>query len=226
MRHSLSLCATLTMALVGAKLVWAADVDIVYAPPRPVAAPFAIWTGCFVGFNVGGLASKSELSETSPGTSSAANSDQALAGGAQIGCDYQAGPWVLGVQGMLDGAGLRGGATPQFPGVVGTATFPKGSWFSTATGRVGYTVQPAVLLYLKGGGAWARTGWVAGAGLEWQFLPNASIFVEYDYLRFESKNVTFATIPPLSASASLNQQAILVGANFRFDFGPPVTTRY
>jgi outer membrane immunogenic protein len=229
MRHWLSVCITLAMMLASVDIAWAADVSVVYAPPRPVAAPFSTWTGCFIGANVGGVVSRSVLTETSPGTSSAfPNTEQSPAGGGQAGCDYQAGPWVVGVQGMFDGTGLRGGAAVQFPGVVGPATFFKESWFAIAAGRVGYAVDPAVLFYLKGGGSWTReerTGWVGGAGVEWKCLPNLSIFVEYNYAKFETNNV-FATIPPLSANASVNLQTILVGANFRFDLGPPVTTRY
>jgi outer membrane immunogenic protein len=229
MRRWLTACATISMAIVGADIAWGADVELVYAPPRPVAAPFATWTGCFLGVNMGLAAARRELEETSPSSFSFSTAEQAYAGGGQAGCDYQVGPWVLGVQGMFDGTGIRGGTSVDFPHVVGEATFLKESWFATAAGRVGYTIQPAVLLYLKGGGAWAReygTGWALGTGIEWKALPNLSFFVEYEYTSFESGNVTFGTVPPVSATSKLDLQAILFGANFRFDWGPPVTTRY
>jgi outer membrane immunogenic protein len=229
MRRFFSLCTFPGVVLVGMGTGWAADVDIVYAPPPPVAAPFATWTGCFLGVNMGLVGSRRVLTETSPSSFSFSTAEQAFAGGAQGGCDYQVGAWVLGAQGFFDGTGIRGGASVKFPGVVGEATFLKESWFSTAAARIGYTIQPAVLLYLKGGGAWAReygSGWALGTGVEWKALPNLSFFVEYDYTRFESGNVAFATIPPVSANSSMTLQAILFGTNFRFDWGPPVTTRY
>jgi outer membrane immunogenic protein len=62
--------------------------------------------------------------------------------------------------------------------------------FGTLTGRLGFLITPAVLLYGKGGVAWVvedhsinvggavfnsgdftRTGWDAGVGLEWMFFP-------------------------------------------------------
>src|ERR1700726_3922961 len=118
MRHWLALCAALAVVIGRGGVVWATDVGVVYAPPRPVAAPFAVWTGCFIGLNAGGVASRSELLETSTASSSSrAKAEQSLAGGGQIGCDYQAGSWVLGAQGMLDGTGLRS-TSVQFPNVV------------------------------------------------------------------------------------------------------------
>jgi outer membrane immunogenic protein len=260
MRRWFSACAAFSMAIVAVDMAYGADVEVVYAPPpQPVAAPFATWTGCFLGANTGIAASRRVLLGTSALTFSASSAEQALAGGVQMGCDYQVGPWVLGVQGMFDGTGIRGGARvdlgvdhitttipdPAHPGHFlildrsrGEVTFLKESWFGTASARIGYTIQPAVLLYLKGGGAWAReygAGWAVGTGVEWKALPNLSFFVEYNYTHFDSGNTAFsiippatgfATIPPVSVSSKMELQAILFGANFRFDWGPPVTTRY
>jgi outer membrane immunogenic protein len=230
MRYLFALYAALSMVLGSVNFARSADVSVVYVPPRPIAAPFATWAGCFLGFNGGGVASRSSLLETAPGSSSSgAIAEQSLVGGGQVGCDYQVGSWVLGAQGMLDGTGLRGASNLQFPTVVGQVNSFRESWFATTSGRLGYTVLPAVLIYLRGGGAWARdedAGWMTGAGFEWKALPNFSIFVEYNYLKFDPKNVPFSTLPPLSANYNLNLQTILVGANFRFDLGTTATTRY
>src|SRR5262245_32942049 len=77
----------------------------VKAPPPPVVAT---WTGCYVGFNAGfgwshedwfdPFVSRDEGSHTRSG---------GMAGG-QIGCDLQTGPFVVGVQFMMDGGGLDG----------------------------------------------------------------------------------------------------------------------
>jgi len=72
----------------------------------------------------------------------------------------------------------------------------KVSSIATLIGRIGYTVEPATLLYLKGGAAWVgdtfteecspavdvcpgvakvtRTGWTIGGGLEHQFAQDWS----------------------------------------------------
>ena len=76
-------------------------------------------------------------------------------------------------------------------------------WYGTARARIGYSVLPTLLLYGTGGYAVARTrggfnyldtrgntaqwtipatvaqGWSFGGGLEWSFLPNWSLKVEY-----------------------------------------------
>src|ERR1700680_5063105 len=101
------LFGTLAAIVAGTTVVRAADVSIVYGPP--VAAPFVTWTACYLGLNLGGIAARSELSQNFPGpTSTHTNSEQSVVAGAQVGCDYQFGRFVLGGQGMLDGSGLRG----------------------------------------------------------------------------------------------------------------------
>src|SRR5689334_1820893 len=106
---------------------------------------------------------------------------------------------------MWDAADVSGSHTwPTFtPETVGTSA----RWFATFTGRVGYTVQPRALVYVKGGLAKLRnrysdvcpddvacagayfgsisrdlTAWTVGGGLEYMVMPNWSVFVEYNYI--------------------------------------------
>ena len=122
---------------------------------------------------------------------------QLAQGGGQIGCDYQIGQWVIGARNMFDGTTIRGGAT----------------WFDTLTARGGYLVQPNVLLYAQGGVAWAETtnstGWTAGGGIEWMFVPHWSAFLEYNYMDFGTTSGTFGSVRS-------DTQTVLVGLNYKF----------
>ena len=86
--------------------------------------------------------------------SAAWHSAGGFAGGAQVGCDYQIGSWVIGGQGMFDWADLKG--DNQQPGECDSSTRRHVPWVTTATGRLGDTVLPNLLLYAKGGGAWVK----------------------------------------------------------------------
>lgn len=214
-----------------------ADKNIIYAPPpqyQPiiVAAPFTIWTGCFAGANAGGVWARWGLTESTPVALSGSLNTLTIAGGGQLGCDFQWDRWVFGVQGMLDGSNIRATTTTQLESAPGTpfaAPFLE-QWMATATGRVGYTILPPLLLYVRGGPAFAQgesVGWTVGGGLDWKFLPDWSIFLEYGYLEYGAKNLTFAAAPgSIVASYNLNIQTVLLGLNYRFNIGPPVTTQY
>jgi outer membrane immunogenic protein len=109
-------------------------------------------------------------------------------------------------------------------------------WTSTVTGRVGAAFD-RLLLYGKGGLALAedqssitdalgfssstsfmRTGWTAGAGLEYALDHNWSAKIEYDYLGFGSQALNFNTpmLGSVTSNATLNVQEIKAGINFRF----------
>jgi outer membrane immunogenic protein len=193
-----------------------------YTKAPVMAAPVYSWTGCYVGGNVGYGWSPTKWADN--GVLFTSHDVDGVVGGGQVGCDYQSGPWVFGIQGMFDAADMKGHGTNLFldpSGRVIDAT--KISWLATLTGRLGYTVQPMTLLYVKGGAAWARakfnecceptlfipdtlgpladgvadktrSGWTVGAGLEHMFAPNWSAFVEYDYIRLGDRTVTFSPI--------------------------------
>jgi outer membrane immunogenic protein len=105
---------TATIALVCAStVVSAADMAMPMKAPEP---PAYLWTGCYVGANVGGGTSATNfgtgvdpgtyLAPPDPGTVSAdgsgsRNSDGILAGGT-VGCNWQTGTVVLGLEGDYD----------------------------------------------------------------------------------------------------------------------------
>jgi len=220
-------------------------------PPPPPLVPAYSWTGCYVGGNGGAAFSTWTWANptdnpTVPGTRGQVSVNDVVFGG-QVGCDYQVGGLVLGVQGMFDWSPHLEGrffdaVTNQFN------QFAQTRWFATATGRVGVTVTPQALVYAKGGAAWARNnyqdiqvgwrpsdrlqnieantnatrlGWTVGIGLEYMFAPNWSVFVEYDYLDFGTASVFFGfpagSIPP-SNTYQITQHIQAILAGINFRF--------
>lgn len=255
-RLSVALIAAIS-AIAFTPIASAADLPVrapVYkAPVAITAAP--IWTGCYVGGNVGyGWAPKKwndPLFAAPIAGELASHSADGVVGGGQIGCDYQSGVWVLGVQGMFDASGMKGHSLNTFALAEGFAVTDTSrvSWIATLTGRLGYTIQPITLLYVKGGAAWVRdkfdecclapnvdavldgfanvtrTGWTVGVGLEHKFAPNWSAFVEYDFIGLGTRSVAFTGINgfgPFTYNIDQDIHSVLVGVNYRFSGGSPV----
>jgi outer membrane immunogenic protein len=236
-RHSLILLAAATIGL-AASQASAADLPRkapAYVPPPP---PPVTWTGCYIGANIGGAFSHASLNGAAGTVSS--NGD-GFAGGGQIGCDYQfTGGFVVGIRNMFDGtSNKRSGTIGAGPG-VGTVVNFNNQWFDTLTARIGYSFQPAWLLYLQGGGAWAHTstnatfngvqvgqtshtgtGWTIGGGGEWMFAPHWSAFIEANWMDLGSRSGTiigtnFCVAPGCGFNAKATETTVLVGVNYRF----------
>jgi outer membrane immunogenic protein len=253
--------AVAVSAIVGTSVASAADMaarPYTKAPTAPVMT--YNWTGCYVGGNLGG--GWSSISQTKTGridgvpspTADYGNrdSDGAFIGGAQVGCDYQfAGNWVVGVQGMFDFGNVNSSHTlPAFPTFYSQDRVRD---VFTVTGRVGYLFTPALLGYVKGGGAFARvnssvfgtgplflsetangqnrSGYTVGGGLEWMFAPGWSVFGEFNYMDFGRRDVSYVSAVPGSAnpgdvvSTKLEVEQVLVGVNYKFNWGGPVVAK-
>ena len=203
-------------------------------PTAPVAyAPAAIfnWTGFYIGGHAGAGFANSSWSDPLTGAGNSFSSTGFLGGG-QAGVNYQIDRFVLGVEGDWSWTGLNGSGNNS----AGNAISTNARWTSTVTGRVGAAFD-RFLVYGKGGVAFAqdqsgftdtfgnsasnslmRTGWTAGAGLEYGITKNWSAKLEYDYLGFGSQSLNFTTptTPLYTSSANLNVQEIKAGINFRF----------
>jgi outer membrane immunogenic protein len=229
--------ARIGMAMVVAAPLAAPAADLGRLPPYRMAAPGMItaWTGCYVGLNAGGSWVKSSATDPLTNTSLGSISASGFSGGGQIGCDYQVGQFVLGLQGMANAADVRG-SNPQPNGFI-TNSFNV-PWHETLTGRLGFSVLPMMMVYAKGGGAWVRenywtltggstiasaivtpNGWTAGGGFEYKFSRNWSVFLEYDYLSFNNRQVTLINTAGFGVPVNLSSQSVqmvLVGVNLRF----------
>ena len=215
----------------------AADLPVRVAPPTvpPVAyvSPVYNWSGFYVGGHLGGGFADSSWSDPFTGANNTFNKLGFLGGG-QVGANLQFNALVLGVEGDFSwtGLGLKGSGTGSIGNTIATTT----NWTSTVTGRVGAAFD-RLLVYGKGGVAFAqdnssltdlggnnssttfmRTGWTAGAGLEYGLSQNWSAKIEYDYLGFGSKALNFSTPlqPAYTTNANLNVQEVKAGLNFRF----------
>jgi outer membrane immunogenic protein len=152
-------------------------------------------------------------------------------GGVQVGANWQTGWAVIGVQGDVAGADIKG--TSPCLVVLGCTT--KTDWLASVTGRIGAVVLDRGLIYAKGGAAWMNSthsvalpnigdlgggliagqdlanreithfGWTVGLGTEWMITPNWTAFIEYNYYEFDRKNYNFPiNLGALPVSVSVN----------------------
>ena len=220
MRHArLNLLVAIAVgAVLGIGPALAADLPAAVYTKAPAAIPVTGWTGCYLGGNIGAGWQRTAVTDAEPGTppplDAGADTGTGVAGGGQLGCDYQfASSWVVGVQGLFDGASVYGNhfASVAYAGDASESLSSRTDWFGTLTARLGYAVMPQALLYVKGGAAFAhtsytdvdpsglvnppyagqasgvRTGWTVGAGGEYKLSPDWSVFAEYDYAGFGSR---------------------------------------
>ena len=198
------------------------------------------WTGFYLGGNLGYGTTRSGTSESclNSVTNSSSGCDiidspalhtSGILGGGQVGYNSQFNWLVLGLEGDFSWTGLKSHGTDSLGDALTTNT----QWTSTVTGRVGAAFD-RLLVYGKGGLAighdqssltdlalntssttLTRTGWTAGAGLEYALTNNWAVRAEYDYLGFGSKQFNFGGV---STNADLNVQEVKAG--FDYKFGP------
>jgi outer membrane immunogenic protein len=225
---------------------FAADLPVKAPPAAPVELS---WTGCHIGGHLGGAVSQDK--DTSIyGNSRNFSSTDFVAGG-QIGCDYQSAlGWVVGAEGQMAWAGLRNsraaGVTSFATGLTSPSQFTLSNDFlASATARLGRSIADRWLVFVRGGAAWTRekiddafagfstgiavdpsvavtrSGWTAGAGVEWAFAPHWSANLEYNYYDFGSSGATLINAKDNSyiivGSLKDTIQTVTLGLNYQFD---------
>jgi outer membrane immunogenic protein len=236
--HSRAFAGAVALAAGTLACVFSAQAADLPAAPRPApqapiayAPPVYDWSGFYVGGHVGGGFADSSWSDPFTGGSDNFHKGGFLGGG-QVGYNSQFNWLVLGLEGDFSWTGLKSHGTDSLGDALTTNT----QWTSTVTGRVGAAFD-RLLVYGKGGLAIAhdqssltdlalntssatltRTGWTAGAGLEYALNRNWSVRLEYDYLGFGAKALNFTTpvVGSVTSSADLNVQEIKAGLNFKF----------
>ncbi len=211
------------------------------APPRVVGD---MWSGGYYGGHIGGGWTDNEFFDPrgvlAPVGTSRNSNTAGILGGAQVGFNWQFRTLLLGIQGDFSLTDLESKVAAP---LLASATIGNDTnWVTTLTGRAGFTWDRA-LIYAKGGGAWVRnkyfvidpavginsratairTGWVAGAGVEYSFAPDWSAFVEYDYIGLGSSNIPMFDpargVTPLGVKQDI--QMVKVGLNYRLLPWPP-----
>jgi outer membrane immunogenic protein len=184
-----------------------------------------------------------------PPTATGSNSATASSwvAGAHAGYNWQSGSAVYGFETDLSAthldSSMHGTLTFPFPVVPppSTSTIASIDWYGTLRGRLGVTTGP-VLFYGTAGLAYGnvglssnvnvfgsslnsqmstvRTGWVAGAGIEYMLRPNLILSLGYQYVDLGTLSLASAMTTPVmisqSASTHAQFQAVTAGLSWRF----------
>jgi outer membrane immunogenic protein len=212
------LLASASFLILGSAAVSAADLPM-KAPPYVAPIPVFSWTGCYIGGHVGAGSSHDSFTGSNENFSDAGNNGATgtggLAGG-QIGCNYQDGNAVFGLEGEGYWSGIKATSSEIDVNSLGqvtrsfTTSAKNTSDFSIAA-RIGLAFD-RTLVYAKGGWVWGRfafdeidnfgpgegintfhqsgtlDGLLLGVGIEHALTQNWTVKLEYNFLDFGSKN--------------------------------------
>jgi outer membrane immunogenic protein len=205
---------------------YAADMGLPLKAP-PAVAPLPQWTGFYLGANLGGgfgdkwwNCTPALTCDAGPNSSIGTTSMDGFLGGFQVGYNWQSGLWVFGVEGTWDWTDMHGqfpGNSSTDPGFAGETPSSKIKWLATVVGRVGITIDRA-LVYAGGGVAWAHesdtddlcpctgTNTSVGAtfltGVEYWIDPHWSARIQYNFYDFGSKDVSLQPDFPVATELS------------------------
>jgi outer membrane immunogenic protein len=220
---------------------FAADLPARMYTKAPAYAAVYDWTGFYVGGQIGYAwrddqnTEFSALSGAPTGFSSKANAN-GVVGGGHVGYNIQTGPFVFGLEGDFEGAGIDGTGHRRFQDGPELASHfdTKTDWEASFRGRAGYAVNNW-LVYGTAGIAWAdikhdyvngngssagsfnniSTGWTAGAGVEAGFAPNWSTRVEYRYSDFGRLDNVIGGFGP-TENHKMTENAVRGGVSYHF----------
>jgi outer membrane immunogenic protein len=246
--RKLTLAAAAAAALISAPAM-SADMPVkaVYKAPPPVYT----WTGCYVGGYGGGARSSARVTDLDayaaaapPGTETTV-SNTGFIGGGTLGCDWQTGQFVFGIE--ADGGWMGIGGDALLTGTAsGTRVGVRSAAYGDITGRLGLAWNMA-LLYIKGGVAFSdrlasfstvtgsfsgvtfngnSTGSVFGGGVEYMLSRGWSVKLEYLHFYFANSNYTVfnAVGTPFRFNENVKVDTLMLGLNWRF--GGPIMAAY
>ncbi len=264
------LLASAAFVVLGSAGVLAADLPMNYKSPAPVAAPVFTWTGCYVGVHGGGGAMRNSVAGSSlmevVGTDYTGTGG--LAGG-QLGCNYQDGNWVFGVEGEGYWSGMKTNDANSSSNSEGSSSFrevdsARNKFDFSIAARAGIAFD-RTLVYGKAGWVWGKfdfdhtettvnccgepteiftrsasgtlDGLLLGAGIEHAITNNWTVKLEYNFIRYGSKELAIAvcdntSVPACSTAINTqtfraDKQLFKIGVNYLFNIGgAPLMARY
>src|SRR5712692_3384358 len=187
--RKLILSAAATIVISGP--AFAADLAVKASPPGAayIASP---WDGLYIGGNVGyGETSFSETASVPGASASASVHGNGVVGGFQAGYNKQFGTFVLGLETDFDLTSIENttaGVSTKLP------------WFGTTRTRLGFLINPALLLYGTG-------------GVPYAFTPQWSIGAEYLHVELDGPS---ANIGGLSVSTKATTDLGRATLNYKF----------
>ncbi len=202
------------------------------------------------GFGVGAVVAGTPNLFFFPGGGQTNSNTGGVVGGGQAGYNFQFGQsFLAGVETDFQGSSITGGNQGNYAGaypspygalsptgiVTPLATGNGGNiglpWFGTVRGRAGWLVTPTLLIYGTGGFAYGdvqvfnqnntRTGWTAGGGVEWMFMPNWSAKAEYLYTDLSSGGQTGTYGWNFGNNRHPQLNVVRAGVNYHFNWGSP-----
>jgi outer membrane immunogenic protein len=179
------------------------------AAPAPVYKAFN-WTGAYAGVNAGYDFGKMTKSDSAVG-----NIDGYSFGGT-VGYNQQIDQFVVGVEGDLATANVKGstGANSAKISSLGTVRARAGVAVDRALvyGTAGYAGGNTKVTTAAGSASKWENGYAFGAGLEYAFTNNISAKAEYLYTHLNDKNYNLTAV----TNAGSNTNAIRTGVNYKF----------
>jgi len=169
--------------------------------------------------------------------------------GGTLGCNYQVGTLVFGVENDFSWTNKSGAANDIRPFNTRTVNELSEKWIDTLRGRIGIGWDRA-FFYATGGAAFAdttltvraprftvddsqtRAGWVAGAGVEYALWQSLSVKIEYLHADFASRLYVDPSVRTpaggtiVTRDVRLTDDIVRAGLNWRFNWGGPVVARY
>lgn len=223
---------------------------IVYADPtpaQPIAERFAYdWTGLYIGGFAGLGTGDYDYEGGFVGEPVGVNLDTSAGGafgGVQAGYDWQVGSWVFGAVADIAKTNIDNNLSGSIDGIGSVSLESELEYLGTIRGRAGFAFDRA-LVYAHGGWAYGRTeqtatltdaatglsdtisdrtrrsGWTAGAGVEYAITDAISFGTEYSYVDLGNKEFfageAIAGVPDVFANEDVRLHTIKAAVNFRF----------
>jgi outer membrane immunogenic protein len=237
--------ALIKSGLAAAAAVVSLSVQAADMPINARSAPQAMyWSGCYLGYALGYawardtdteiVTATGQLSPFNPTDSASANGVKT---GGYLGCNWQlASSFVVGAEGDVEWADLRGSTTFPNSGPPDNSYTTHIDNQSSARGRIGYLIDDRLLLYATVGVAWAHiteryllaatgqftdnstTGYgvTAGAGVDYAVTDRWIGRLEYRYANFGGYSSNAVVYPVFTERHKTHENAFRWGLSYKF----------